>query len=466
MEYWEFLIQREGDRGWRTIETGNLQLMEGKYRIVANSDLLNTQIQTRLTYQTSDQIPQRRSQSRHQTTNPRGLLAVIPFTNLQSGIWQFVCSGTTEAQVAWQRILKLRVLPAISKSPVRVGSWELGVGSKESGVGSKEDNFAPVVENISDIHQPQTDALPIFAQDQNRFELPTPTQPVVPISMVGVQEDWADGLDRLLEQLERESLQPQPPKISRSIPGAIQLTTIFDSPSQLINLDRSTFSGLLPGHPLTISGTCNLQKLSANLIQSVKIDKLSICLRHPQTSEIIVVIEQSISPQLNTFTFRGNLDLPPQPQISLLIGEVSLYDKHNIQLGSRGFTVTLSRDSLDESKLALFQLSEQRQDSTGELLDRLNEELELEAAIMGARRPMQHGTPSIIRSLNSPQSLSSFPATQFTHPDVFPVNVSPQHLPSPTLDITGDLEIDFALSSFTGSHESRKYENLEIVVEE
>ncbi len=468
MEYWEFLIQREGDRGWRTIETGNLQLMEGKYRIVANSDLLNTQIQTRVTYQTSDRIPQRRSQARHQTTNLRGLLAVIPFTNLQSGIWQFVCSGTTDAQVAWQRILKLRVLPAIFKSPVGLGagSGEFGAGSSERGVRSGEDNFAPVVATISDLHQPQTADLPVFNRDEDRFELPTPTQPVVPISMVGVQEDWADGLDRLLEQLERESLQPQPPKISRSIPGAIQLTTIFDSPSQLINLDRSTFSGLLPGHPLTISGTCNLQRLSANLVQSVKIDKLSICLRHPQTSEIIVVIEQSIPPQLNTFSFRGNLDLPPQPQISLLIGEVSLYDKHNIQLGSCGFTVTLSLNSLNESELALFQLSEQRQDSTGELLDRLTEELQLETTIMGARQPLQHGTPSIIRSLNSPQSSSNFPATQFTHPDVFPVNVSPQHLPSPTLDITGDLEIDFALSSFAGSHESRKYENLEIVVEE
>jgi hypothetical protein len=105
MEYWEFLIQREGDRGWRTIETGNLQLMEGKYRIVANSDLLNTQIQTRVTYQTSDQIPQRRSQSRHQTTNLRGLLAVIPFTNLQSGIWQFVCSGELGVALIEQLLL-------------------------------------------------------------------------------------------------------------------------------------------------------------------------------------------------------------------------------------------------------------------------------------------------------------------------------------------------------------------------
>ncbi len=477
MEYWEFLIQREGDRGWRTIETGNLQLMEGKYRIVANSNLLDTQIQTRVTYQTSDRIPQRRSQSRHQTTNLRGLLAVIPFTDLQSGIWQFVCSGTTTAQVSWERVLKLRVLPAISKAPVsldRVESREqfcAGRGYANDsahhprGAGSG-DNFAPAVGNISDLHQPQTAPLPVSAQDKDRFELPTPTQPVVPISMEGLQENWADGLDRLLEQLERESLQPQPPQISRSIPGAIQLTTIFDSPSQLINLDRSTFAGLLPGHPLMISGTCNLHQLSANLIQSVKIDKLSICLRHPQTSEIIVAIEQSIPTQLNTFTFRGSLDLPPQPQISLLIGEVNLYDKHNIQLGSRGFTVTISLNPLNESELELFQLSEQGQDSTGELLDRLNEELQLETVVMGARRPMQYGTPSTIKSLTSPPSSPNFAATQFTHPDVFPVSAAPHHLPSPTLDVTGDLEIDFALSSFVASHQSRDYENLEIVVEE
>ena len=452
MEYWEFLIQREGDRGWRTIETGNLQLMEGKYRIVANSDLLDAQIQTRVTYQTSDPKPQRRSQSRNQTTNRRGLLAVIPFTSLKSGIWQFVCSGTTDAPASWQRILKLRVLPAISKSPVRVGS--------------QEDNFAPVVENISDLHQPQTDPLPVFTHEQDRFELPTPTQPVVPISRVGIQENWVDGLDRLLEQLERESLQTHQSAVGKLSLGPIQLTTIFDSPGQLINLDRSTFSGLLPGHPLMISGACNLQKLTANLIQSVKIAKLSICLRHPHTSEIIVAIEQSIPPQFNTFTFNGKLDLPPQSQISLLIGEVNLYDKHNIQLGSRGFTVTLSLNSLNESELTLFQLSEQRQDNTGELLDRLTEELQLEAAIMGTRRPLQHGTPSKIKSLNSPQSSPNFSATQFTHPDIVPVNASLHHLSPHTLDITGDLEIDFALSSFGNSHPARNYENLEIVVEE
>ena len=84
MEYCEFLIQREGDRGWRTIETGNLQLMEGRYRIVANSHLVDTQIQTRVTHQTTGSIePQRRSQSRTQITNSSGVLIIVPFTQIQ-----------------------------------------------------------------------------------------------------------------------------------------------------------------------------------------------------------------------------------------------------------------------------------------------------------------------------------------------------------------------------------------------
>jgi hypothetical protein len=482
MEYWEFLIQREGDRGWRTIETGNLQLMEGKYRIVANSDLLNTQIQIRATYQTADTIPQRRSQSRTQTTNPRGLLAVVPFTQLQPGIWQFVCSSKPDAQVSWQRILKLRVLSRIPQpAPLNSIQPQVESGERVSGFQPMEvsQNRAEyhlgtkVEHKISSQQQPPSNPAQVFPPDEERFDLPTPTKPVIPISTVGAQENWADGLDRLLEQLERESLQTPPPPVRSRIPGSIQLTTIFDSPSQLISLNRSTFSGLLPGHRLTISGTCNLQKLSTNLIQSVKIDKLSICLRHPQTSEIIFAIEQSLPAQLDTFTFSGDLELPMQPQTALLIGEVNLYDKHHIQLGSRGFTVSLSLDPLHESELSLFQASEQQQDSTAELLDRLTAELQLETVTIGTRRPMLHGTPSNIRSLNSPQSPTNTPthpsAALFTHPDIVPVPSSTSqssnpHIPSHTVDITGDLEIDFALSSYT--HESHNYENLEIVVDE
>ena len=86
---------------------------------------------------------------------------------------------------------------------------------------------------------------------------------------------------------------------------------------------------------------------------------------------------------------------------------------------------------------------------------------------MGARRPIQ-GTSSEIRSLHAPQpvDLASYhQAALFAHPDITPVKSAPTHCSTHSLDITGDLEIDFALASFVGSHESRDYENLEIVVD-
>jgi hypothetical protein len=438
MEYWEFLIQREGDRGWRTIETGNLQLMEGKYRIVANSDLIDSQIQTRVTHQTpGSTVPQRRSQSRTQTTNPRGLLAILPFTQLKSGIWQFVCSGTTIDRATWQRKLKLRVLPRIPNPAEPM------------------ETIQPPAE-IEAQMQPQP-AL-VVTKHEDRFELPAPTAPIVPIDLDGMQEEnYADGLARLLEQLERESLQSQPPKATRVIAGAIHLTQIYDSPPQLISLNRSTFSGILPGNRLTVRGTCNLQRLDGRLIKTVKIEKLSICIRHPQTAEIIGSIEQPLPPHLDTFTFSGDLQLPTSPQIGFLVGEVSLYDKHNIQLGSHGFTVTLSLDPIQDAELAFFQSSEDRTDNTAELLAQLTAELQLESITIGDGR-----------SSLSPQDRP--PSPSFTHPDIVPV--SPTHsqpersrAESPYLDITGDLEIDFALSSFVHQHEAGNYDNLEIVVD-
>jgi hypothetical protein len=463
MEYWEFLIQREGDRGWRTIETGNLQLMEGKYRIVANSDLINTQIQTRVTHQTADPVPQRRSQSRNQTTNPRGLLAILPFTNLPAGIWQFVCSGTSANKVSWQRILKLRVLPSNPKpSPVNVIQQQVERRDRAASFVTTGDESRSKQQSFS------ANRSSVLPTDEDRFDLPIPTAPIVPISMVGEQENYADGLDRLLEQLERESLKPQPlqPATRQRVMGAIQLHQIFDSPSQLINLNRSIFAGIIPGNRLTIDGSCNLQRLNGKLIKAAKIERLSICLRHPQTSELIVSIEQSLPQHLNTFTFSGDLELPTTAQITFLIGEVSLYDKHNIQLGSHGFTVTLSIDPSQDDQLSFFQRTEERTDITADLLAQLTEELQLESVTIGDRGSLLQQPPR--RSMPAPTSQRE---SSFTHPDIVPVNLassnqqSPPSIEAPSVDVTGDLEIDFALTSFVHQHESGNYENLEIVVD-
>ena len=469
MEYWEFLIQREGDRGWRTIATGNLQLMEGKYRIVANSNLVSTQIQTRVTHQTTGSIaPQRRSQLRTQTTNPSGVLVIVPFTQIQSGIWQFVCSDPT-AETSWHRKLKLRVLPRIpapapidSTQPLSV---EMLDRSGDAQIQTQRSSADPA--SRSNLPQP-------CAKIEQDDDAPTPTAPIIPISLAGEPENWADALDLLLDQIERDSLRtaPQTSPVPEILVDTIQLNAIVDSPSQLISLDRSTFSGIVPGHRLTISGSCNLHRLPSNPIQSVTVARLSICLRHPQTSEIIVAIEQSLPPDFDTFAFRGQLTLPIAPKMTLLLGEVNLYDKHHIQLGSGGFTVTLNLNPLQESELSLLQLFDRPQAHPAVTLDLLTQELQ-PATTVGSRQASIPTVSSATRSLDSDRPtvhLTNQGAALFTHPDIVPVNStstsqSPQQIPL-TNDITGDLEIDFALSSFVVPPTTHKYENLEVVVED
>ena len=371
MEYWEFLIQREGDRGWRSIKTGNLQLMEGNYRIVANSNLLNAPIQLRITHQLlGAMLPQHRSLVRDRVSNAKGTILIIPYTQLHSGIWQFVCSGTTTAQTTWHKVLKLRVLP---RSPIAPNTSSTQIDAASD---LELDRAVSPIESPVHPHAAPVKVV-TFSSVEEIEEVPTPTQPLVAGAIDEQQETWAEGLDRLLAQIERDSLQPQQQVATsaRSTVGGfgeasvvaatatatwndnrIQLMAIDPPPSQPIELDRTIFAGMLLGNRLEISGACNLQLLSPNLARAVKIERLSICLRHPQTSEQIVAIERVVPEHLSAFTFSGRVDLPSELKITLLRGEVNLYDRHNIQLGSSSFTVTVDLNPIAESDRSLLSL--------------------------------------------------------------------------------------------------------------
>ena len=457
MADWEFLIQREGDRGWRPIETGNLQLMEGKYRIVASSNLPRTAIQTRITHQTlGDVVPKRRSRSISSTSNARGLVVIIPFTQLPSGIWQFVCSGIGDTQTGWHRILKLRVLPRTnSPSPV--------------------------------IAAPHAD--PIDLVDATE----PPTEPLAPMeTTLDERESWAQGITRLLEQLEIESLQPSHSSNPRLAPGEIQFNAICDPPSQSISLNRSTFSGIIPGNCLTISGECNLRMVNAELLQAAKIEKLSICVRHPHTAEIVAAIERTLPPNLDAFTFRGQLNLPVDLQSGLLLGDVNLSDKYNIQLYSTNFTISLNLNPLPESELSLLQMFDRVEDDSAATIDRLTRELKMEALTIGnslpssARLQSPHTSVKVSPSGYPAVPLAYNPEPMFTYPEIVPVETFPTShifnpdttsvppLPAPPTrssaftipDITGDLEIDFADLTVDRSRDPHNYPNLEIVVDD
>ncbi|MHC5611651.1 MAG: hypothetical protein ACYTXA_11685 [Nostoc sp.] len=115
MEHWQFLIQKQGARSWHILESPNLEILEGEYRVLALSQLPNTDVEVRVTHSSTQEVqPMRRILKRSRRTNSEGLMAVIPFTYLQSGLWELRCCGDLMSDLfgkSWQYSVQLQVLP-------------------------------------------------------------------------------------------------------------------------------------------------------------------------------------------------------------------------------------------------------------------------------------------------------------------------------------------------------------------
>ncbi len=115
MKDWQFLIQKQGERSWNPLESPNLEISAGKYRLVARSNLANTDVEVRVTHSSILEVPpKRRVQKRTCRTNADGLIAVIPFTFFKPGVWEIQCSGDLMSDIlgqSWQFRVELQVLP-------------------------------------------------------------------------------------------------------------------------------------------------------------------------------------------------------------------------------------------------------------------------------------------------------------------------------------------------------------------
>ncbi|WP_256875171.1 hypothetical protein [Nostoc sp. C052] len=114
MEHWQFLIQKQGARSWHILESPNLEISEGQYRVLARSNLPNTDVEVRVTHSSTQEVqPTRRIFKRSRRTNSEGLMAVIPFTYFQAGVWELRCSGDLMSDLlgkSWQYRVQVQVL--------------------------------------------------------------------------------------------------------------------------------------------------------------------------------------------------------------------------------------------------------------------------------------------------------------------------------------------------------------------
>ena len=103
MGYWEFLLQKEGDQSWLPLDTSQVEILEGRYRVMAHSSQLNTPVRIQISQVlrdgqepalTGDRTPPKRRTLRRQgEINENGLMVVMPFTRLGEGTWEILCAS-------------------------------------------------------------------------------------------------------------------------------------------------------------------------------------------------------------------------------------------------------------------------------------------------------------------------------------------------------------------------------------
>ncbi|WOD38900.1 hypothetical protein [Nodosilinea sp. E11] len=108
MEYWEFLLQKEGDQSWLPLDTAQVEILEGRYRVMVHTSQTNTPVHIqisqlspegdRLTANAPKPTPKRRTLRRQGEINNNGLMVVMPFTRLGEGIWDLQCASAAEAE--------------------------------------------------------------------------------------------------------------------------------------------------------------------------------------------------------------------------------------------------------------------------------------------------------------------------------------------------------------------------------
>ncbi|MCU0541262.1 MAG: hypothetical protein MUE44_03640 [Oscillatoriaceae cyanobacterium Prado104] len=308
MKKLEFLLQKEGDRAWLPLDTPDVEILEGKYRVVARIQHPNTDIEIRISYTSFEQVPPlRQVQSRSARTNSEGLVVIIPYTRLKPGKWELSClpDAKSRSEQTWQYGIQLEVLPAEQENPAPLepADSEAAPAEPESAIAPSETATAVAVAEPAPELQPT-----------NIYQFPSP-----------------------------QTAQPKP-----------------NFNLQLM-LDRDTFVVQL-GRPLIISGKIDAAQTSQKpgrtpnplppaqaeaLKKLIGEARLQVCLRDPQTSEILAQIDQPLPEQVPPCVFACVTYIPAECKSRLILGEAIL-NSAGVPLATQLFTLTARLERLLE----------------------------------------------------------------------------------------------------------------------
>lgn len=141
MGYWEFLLQKEGDQSWLPLDTAQVEILEGRYRIMAHTSWANTPVNVQISHLhygpqsthskgSSKGLPKRRTLRRQISTNDSGLMVVMPFTRLGEGAWDLLCTSVDPENSALENSSPENSAPAPRPNDSDSGEpgvWRYGV---------------------------------------------------------------------------------------------------------------------------------------------------------------------------------------------------------------------------------------------------------------------------------------------------------------------------------------------------
>lgn len=384
MEYWEFLLQKEGERSWQPLKSEKLTVEPGRYRIVAHSSRTNADVEICVTHTTTEEVPpKRRSQKRSRRTNSEGLMVVIPFTYLKPGIWELRCCGDIMSDFlgkSWQNLIQLEVLatqkslstPETTPSPV-VEQTELTSSVEPALRDTVTENGHNV--NASDLEsQPEIpiqngkngakpEPVPVSLVEvetliphnldeldadesinSSKTDTATPSNPILEQSLQMLEQILQQVLDPVLEEFDEAESSPTEEPEEIVIPSE---TLEWQGLTLTLNEDSYTAKR---GEALTISGIVEVLNVNpTNETQnSVFQGSLRYQLRDPQSSQLLLDIQHPLPQQAFPLSFNHSLEIPPC-QTRLILGKIILYSSTLTALTSQPFTITADLDELLES---------------------------------------------------------------------------------------------------------------------
>ena len=268
---WEFLLQQEGDRSWLPLESPDVEILEGRYRVMAKTAVPDTLMDIRITHESTDELPtKRRTQVRSRQTNATGLLLVIPFTQMQPGVWELAIGVPHDAIRSLQQYsVQLHVLP---KESDVAGEWE------------------------PDWSQPEEPKLQ--------------SEPASNVATISLMADPVHPVQ--ISPLEQESLEVTQPIVTEPQIDRQTITLSLQPNSYEIQAEQT----------IVVEGI-----VQANCSGSLPECTFVVRVRDPQQGDLVVERSTPFTPITLPFEMQLSLLLPAElPGSSMLMGEVCLMD--------------------------------------------------------------------------------------------------------------------------------------------